>query len=564
MKFIKIFVFICLCCIFLFVFGQYAAGFFLLKRFGLNPSSVHFLTFYQYFLFYKERGGEVGFFIKIAFILSFLPLCSFLFFMSILFLKSSKRIDQLYGNARFATKVEIKKENMYLNQESQEKWPPILLGKQGKKFVVDRSQESISLAALPGSGKGVSFVIPNLLFYSESIVIFDPKLENFRITSGYRSKILFQEVYLFAPDQINSHSWNPLDFLSKDPQRTLFDIKTLTSIIIEAPEGENKSFYLRARQALDGILLYLMESDDEERTIYNAILINDPDIGFVKWVKNLFQRRKDLSPDCMRLLQSYANEYDKQRDITRGIINMALHPFSDAYTRAATRSSSFNFEDLRKKKISVYVGIAPSNIPKFRTMLNLFFSQAIALNTSLLPEDSPRDLKYQVLFLLDEFVALGPIEIIRSSAGYTRGYNIRYAIIFQNKAQIFANECYGKAGGESLLNTFQNEIVFATENLSEATEYSERLGYITLKHRDRSRTHGYQNRSVTENLHRYKRALMLPQEIQRLPYTEELFFKKGGRLLPIKMNKICWYKEPLFKKRAYLPVPFIPFLLKKG
>ena len=264
------------------------------------------------------------------------------------------------------------------------------------------------------------------------------------------------------------------------------------------------------------------------------------------------------------MLMSYANESEKKRDTTKGIIGTYLDPFSDALCRAATRKSDFNLRDVRKKLMTIYVGISPANIPKFQRMLNLFFAQAISLNTDVLPEDGPKDengnpvLKYQCLCLLDEFVALGPIEIIRASSGYTRGYNMRYAIIFQNKAQVFADQCYGRAG-ESLLDTIHNEIVFATESVSEAKEYSERLGNITLRHRERNRSRSAKSGSSTsDNTQRHSRALLLPQEIQRLPADKQILFKKGGKIFPIFADKIFWYKDPLFKDRGKMPTPEIP------
>lgn len=582
--------------------GQYAGGIFLLKRLGLDPHTVQLMTLYDYHQAYSKIGGDVGRYIKLAVAMSFAPLVVLLIFVVAIIAARKTLIDRLYGDARFATDMELRKADMFIEEKNifqlsldsplASKWPPLLLGKKGKNYVVDKSQEYTTLSAMPGAGKGVSFVIPNLLFYWHNVVNFDPKLENFRITAGFREKVLKQEVFLFCPDNTDqaraedgeivapaitpetTHCWNPLDYISDDPKRSLFDIKTITSIVIDAPDGQNQGFYLDARKALDGILLYLMETPEEERTMYNAGVINDAPMGFHKWAPMIISQRaksaRPLSEQCVRLLMSYANESEKKRDTTRGIVSTCLDPFSDPYSRAATRKSDFSFHDLRKKKMSIYVGISPQNIPKFRRMLNLFFAQAISCNVGVLPEDGPKDkngnplLKYQVLFLLDEFVALGPIEVIRSSSGYTRAYNVRYAIVFQNKAQVFAEQSYGRAGGESLLDTFHNEIVFATESTAEAKDYSERLGYTTLKHRERSRTRAKGGPSTTDNTQRHQRALMLPQEIQRLPYDEELFFKKGGRVMPVRMNKIFWYKDPEFQKRANLPLPVVPPMVFDG
>ena len=550
--------------------GQFAGGFFLLQKIGLDPHTVKIDTLYVYYTAYGKETSDMAKAIKMGLAIAFAPvvLTIFVFLAAILMRKAL--IDRLYGEARFATKFEIQKAGMFFDEKKDSKWPPVLLGKMGKQFIADYSQEYTTLSAAPGAGKGVSFVVPNLLHYDHSAVCLDPKLENFAITSGYRKDVLGQEVYLFSPDNDSfvSHGWNPLDYISRDPRRQLAQIKNLSSILIPAEKGPNQSFFLGARNAVDGLILYLMETPTEELTMYRVNAINSDPIGIEKWiiltVANRAKSANPLSETCVMLLMSYANEHERKRETTRGIIGTYLAAFSDPLCRAATRKSDFDFNDLRKKRMTIYVGISPGNIVKFQRLLNLFFSQVIMINTVHLPEEGPKDangdpiLKYQCLMLLDEFVALGPIEIIRSSSGYTRAYNMRYAIVFQNKAQVFADECYGKAGGESLLQTFHNEVVFATESIDEAEEYSKRLGNITLKHRETSRTLSSSGSSSTRSVQRHSRALLLPQEIQRLPYSDQLLFKRGGKILPMRCSKIVWYTDPFFMAKANLPTPKIP------
>ncbi len=572
----KIFMVIVTICIFIVIFiigGQYAGGYFLLEKLGLDPASVKLFTIYKYHTAYAHHTGDVGKFIKISILIAFFPVVLLVGALAAAFIIKKPAIDKLYGDSRFATDSEIEKAGMFYDETKESEWPAVLLGKKGNRYIADYSQEYTTLSAPPGAGKGVSFVIPNLLNYPHSVLNFDPKLENFSITSGFRKDILGQEVYLFSPDneKFVSHCWNPLDYISRDPRRQLSQIKNLSSILIPAEKGPNQSFFLSARNAVDGLIMYLMESPEEELTMYRVNAINSDPIGIDKWIiKTVAARSKSdtpLSDTCVSLLMSYANEHDKKRDTTSGIIGTYLAPFADPLCRAATCRSDFDFNDLRKKRMTIYVGISPGNIGKLQRVLNLFFSQAIMLNTISLPEEGPKDsfgkplLKYQCLNVLDEFVGLGPIEIIRASSGYTRAYNFRYAIIFQNLAQVYADECYGRAGGESLLNTFHNEIVFATENVQDSEEYSKRLGTTTLKHVETSRTRSKSGPSSTRNIQRHSRALMLPQEIQRLPYSEQLIFKKGGRIFPIKCSKIVWYKDPYFTSKANLPTPTIPDMI---
>lgn len=553
--------------------GQYAGGAFLLQRLDLDPATVSFFTLHDYYSAYGHVGGVVEKMIKISLALSAVPVVLIIVVCLAIVFSGKREIDKLHGDARFATDAEIAKANMFYKPDYTPKWPAVILGKKGKRFIADYSQEYTTLSAPPGAGKGVSFVIPNLLTYPHSVINFDPKTENFAITAGYRKEVMGQEVYLFSPDNANfqSHCWNPLDYISEDPRKTLADIKSLTTILIDAPDGPNQGFYLTARDALDGILMYMMESPEVERTMYQADALNTVAIGFDKWAMSTIAWRdnegRKLSEQTVRMLMGYANANDKMKETVRGIISTALSVFTDAMARAATSKSDFDFRDLRKKPMTIFVGIQPDNVEKYAKMLNIFFSQALAVNTGTLPDEGPKDadgnpvLKYQCLPLLDEFVALGRIGVIEKSSGYTRAYNMRYAVIFQNKAQIYSDRVYGKAGGQALLGTMHNEIVFAPDNMEDAKEYSERLGYRTLKHKERSRGMSKQGSSTNDSIQRHQRALMLPQEIVNMPYTEQLIFKKGGRILPIKCNKIVWYQDEFFKSRANLPKPEVPAMV---
>lgn len=549
------------------VLGQTVGSFLLLNHLGLDPAITDVRPWipFEYFTAYRHDAGAgkivTGFFIG-----GFAPaLLVGLMILIILVIKDSP-MKNLHGSARFANLFDLKKAGMSFTfkEKRKDKWPPVLLGQfDNKHYVADASQEYTSLAAPPGAGKGVSFVLPNLLNYYESILNFDPKTENFTITAGYRASVLGQTVYRFSPDDPGgrSHCWNPLDYINNDPNEILADIRKVTALLIPAPDGENQSFYQGAQQALDGLILYLMESPDEERTIYNAWQINNSPIGIDKWIMSTIDNRnkqkKPLSNQCANLLMAYANESEKKRDTTRSIINTYLTVFTDAKTRAATSKSDFLFQDLRKEKISVFVCIAPTNISRYSNMLNLFFSQALSVNTEVLPENDA-SLKYQCLALLDEFVALGKIEIIRASAGYTRAYNMRYAIIFQNLAQV--SSIYGQDGAQSLLETMHNNITFAVPDPKEAQSISQRLGNTTLRVRETSQTRQQGGGSSTRSWVTQPRALMLPQEIQTMPYSDELIFKSGGRIDPIKCRKIVWYTDKNFKDKANMPTPEIPVL----
>ena len=125
---------------------------------------------------------------------------------------SMKPKRELHGSARFASDREIRqagllqqpkkqpKKGKKLSKKTEEKYthPDILIGRYKGQYLRWFGNEFFELDASTRSGKGVGIVIPNCLHYRDSMVIYDPKYENFLITAGFR-KAHGQEVYLFNP-----------------------------------------------------------------------------------------------------------------------------------------------------------------------------------------------------------------------------------------------------------------------------------------------------------------------------------------------------------------------------
>ncbi|HDR2785501.1 TPA: type IV secretory system conjugative DNA transfer family protein, partial [Enterobacter sichuanensis] len=94
-----------------------------------------------------------------------------------------------------------------------------------------------------------------------------------------------------------------------------------------------------------------------------------------------------------------------------------LKIFNNPVTAEATNSSDFDIRDVRKKRMSIFLGLTPDALVTHGKLVNLFFSMLVNENTRELPEQNP-DLKYQCLILCDEFTSVGKSEIIEKSEQY--------------------------------------------------------------------------------------------------------------------------------------------------
>lgn len=456
------------------------------------------------------------------------------------------------------------------------KYPGILIGKHPTKdiFLTSYGQTFILLAASPGSGKGVSFIIPNLLSFPDSVAVNDPKFENWNITSGFRAAC-GHECYRFSPELLETHRWNPLSYLSRDELDRFGDIKSLSSTLFIDPDGKNQSFYNNAAKICSAIILYLMETPELPLTLPQVYEITSLGDDLPEWISQTVESRdnenRPLSDETVRelmiVVSMSANE--KSWGIYTDILSEILGVYGEKKVAWAVSGNDIDFSKMREKKMSVYFSVTEGALEKFGPLMNLFFTQLQRANSKVLPEDGgvdengERRLKYQIGMFMDETKVMGRIKAFENGPALLRGYGFRFNFIFQNKDQLRAANMYGVETANAMMNAFHVEIVYAPpkQDVKSAEEYSKALGNTTVDVVNHSDSFGQKSRSRSKSRSKQSRPLMYPQEIQEMDYSKQLIFVQGTKKtkpLNILARKITWYEEPVFISRANMPKPSIP------
>lgn len=455
-----------------------------------------------------------------------------------------------------------------------EEHPAILLGKHPTKdtFLASYGQQFAMLAAPPGTGKGVSMVIPNLLSYPDSMIVNDPKFENWDITSGFRAAA-GHKVYRFSPERMETHRWNPLTQLSRDPLYRLGAIRTLASVLFVSSNEKNQEWYTKAANVFTAILLYMMETPELPFTLPQAYEIGAMGSAIGAWAEQVIQQRSEgpeaLSSECLRELngvfeasKNKSSGWSTTSDIVRDVLSM----YAEKTVAWAVSGDDIDFSKAREVPMTVYFSMTEESLRKYGPLMNLFFTQAIRENSRVLPEqgghcaDGTLRLKYQVLLSMDEYAIMGRMAIMETAPALTRGAGLRYLLIFQGKDQIRA--IYGEEAANAILKAIHNEVVFAPGDIDLAEEYSKRLGTYTVRVQNESFSgRDPINRNRTDSYNEQARRLMLAQEINELPYSEELIFVQSTQTteaLKIRARKIIYYLEPVFQSRMNMPPPPVP------
>jgi type IV secretion system protein VirD4 len=222
----------------------------------------------------------------------------------------------------------------------------------------------------------------------------------------------------------------------------------------------------------------------------------------------------------------------------------------------ATAESDFDLRDLRKRPMSIYVGVSPADLHRLRPVINLFFQQALGEQTRELPEHNP-DLKLQLLMCLDEFTSLGRIPILSEAIGYLPGFNVRVLLVIQSPSQL--REVYGPHAAETLTKTLAARVVFAPKDVSDAREISDELGALTVKSKSTSRSVWGQSKR-TVSVSEQRRPLLLPQEVKEIGKDRSILFFEGVR--PILCRKIRYFEDGFLKRRVLLP-PTVERLIRE-
>ena len=481
----------------------------------------------------------------------------------IIFVLSQKNGKSQFGEARFANFNEIKKMNLFGNKG-------IVIGKYKGKLLRFDGQQFVALGAPTRSGKGVGIVIPNLLEWQESAVVQDIKQECFDYTSKYRQDKLQNKVYLFNPFSRQTHRYNPLTYIDmSDKEHCDSQLMDLANILYPLDGDSTSKFFNGLAQNLFIGLCYLWRDlqltdigngfqksfnvDVGEFNFYNILqlskgfsLKNEEQTlrGFDDTYKFLIYCEV-LDEATIRRLETYFNiSSDATKSGVMSSFNAPLVPFESETLRLSTETSDFDLRDLRKKKMTIYIGITPDQLANAGFILNIFWSQLILLNTKELPQ-SNKDLKYTCLMVMDEFTAPGRIPIYQSAISFMAGYRLRSLMIYQSNSQLETQPPlgYGQEGAKTLLTNHACQIFYAPREQEDAEDISRILGNTTFKTSSRSINSGGSgggSRSISEA----SRALMLPQELREMPFKNELITIDSGK--PILCDKAFYYSDSYF------------------
>lgn len=363
---------------------------------------------------------------------------------------------------------------------------PILVGFGGGQ----RGQDDRHIVTIAGarSGKGLTCIRPNLATYGGSVLVIDPKGEHARyeLETQHR-RAMGHKIVILDPFQTigGADKFNPFHGLKRnlaDPSDAAF-FGRLTDIAeaLIIPEGSDNTYFTKGAKLLLTFFIQWMvatpagasvarlrdclsgfDSDPDSKELLPLISDGDAPTIFTKALEvagalddqELARLASQFAGSGYRAIESFSATLQNQMGFLRDVA-------------AVSSASSFDLAELKEGKLSLYLVLPPSKIPSHFRWLRLL----LVLAMSAMEKGDPPAL--DVLFLLEEFAALGHLEIIEKAAGLMPGFGVKLWVILQDLTQL---QGIYKASWETFLENASAVQAFGLDGATTTEYLSKRIG----------------------------------------------------------------------------------------
>lgn len=446
-------------------------------------------------------------------------------------------VDGLLGSARFGSRRDV--DALVKNDGD------LIVGRSGDGKLLRYDGPAHLLTIAPTrSGKGVGTIIPNLLTANRSIICIDPKGENARVTG--RQREAFGPVHYLDPFGLSGRSsaaYNPLAFLDPDSLDLAEDAMTLAdALVVDLSDAGDPHWNEEAKALIAGIILYTICHDEPDvrtlGTVRDYLTLAPDDF---RSLLDVMQASKAAGGLVARAANRHLGKSDRE---AAGVLSGAqrhTHFLDSPRITAATAKSDFTFTSLKDQVGTVFLILPPDRLDTYARWLRLVLAQALGELAR-----SPAKPTRPVLFLLDEFAALGRLQAIERAMGLMAGYGLQLWPILQDIHQLRGH--YRDRAGTFISNAGVLQ-AFGVNDFETADMLSRTMGRTTIRyettgsseHTDWSED---RNRTASRSEQIAARNLMDPNEVMNLDPALMLLMMAGKD--PLILRKIRYYAENEF------------------
>lgn len=446
-----------------------------------------------------------------------------------------------YGSARWATASDATAAGL-LSEDG------VVLGRLNRRYLRHDGPEHVLCFAPTRSGKGVGLVIPSLLTWPGSAIVHDIKGENWQLTAGWRARI--GPVLRFDPTDETSAAYNPLLEVRRGV-REVRDVQNIADILVD-PDGllDRRSHWEKTSHSLlVGAILHVLYAGEDKTLAGVATFLSDPSRSITATLNAMLYTPHLVDRPHPVVAQAARELLNKSPNECSGVLSTAmsfLGLYRDPVVAAVTSRCDWRIADLvtGERPVTLYIVVPPSDISRTKPLVRLILNQ---IGRRLTEELEATAQQHRLLFMLDEFPALGRLDFFETQLAFMAGYGLKAFLIAQSLNQI--EKAYGQ--NNAILDNCHVRVAFATNDERTAKRLSDALGTTTelraMKNYAGHRLSPWLGHLMVSR-QETARALLTPGEIMQMPPDDEIVLVSGAP--PIRARKVKYFADTQFKARV--------------
>jgi type IV secretion system protein VirD4 len=261
--------------------------------------------------------------------------------------KPVKQVD-LYGNAHFLDEKEIQSTGLLPDKRNRK--PGIIVGgwtnkHGGLRYLIHTGVDHVLCLGPTRSGKTASILLPTLLTWPFSMIVYDPKGELWQRSGGWRRAEASNIVMRFAPTEVdNTIQWNPFDRVRIN---TPYEYRDISNIIeqVADPKGKGMSDHWEptAGNFMVGVALHCFRV--KGKCSLSAILdmVDDPKEQATELLKDMAE---SVHKQVAQVGQGMMHTPDRERGSIISTARRLLRLYRDPVVARNTERSSFSIDQL--------------------------------------------------------------------------------------------------------------------------------------------------------------------------------------------------------------------------
>jgi type IV secretion system protein VirD4 len=484
----------------------------------------------------------------------------------------------LHGSARWADKRDIKRASLLGNDG-------VYVGAWRDNagtihYLRHNGPEHVLCYAPTRSGKGVGLILPTLLSWPESVFVTDLKGELYELTAGWRQKYARNKVLRFEPAAAEgSCCFNPMAELRLGTEHEVGDVQNL-ALLITDPHGRGMDrgdhWQKTAYSLLVGCILHLCYKGQAEGTPATFGELDRMLADSSRPISDLWQEMLSyghINGANHPVVSATARDMIDRPATEAGSVLSTAKTFLDLYRDPTvaknTSCSDFRIRDLmhHADPVSLYIITQPNDKERLRPLVRIVVNMIVRLLADKMAFENGRPkpaYKHKLLAMIDEFPALGKLEILQQSLAFVAGYGIKCYLIAQDINQLKSRET-GYGPDESITSNCHIQAAFPPNRLETAEHLSKLTGQTTIIKEQLTRSGRGLGVQVSTTMQEVQRPLLTPDECLRMPGPQkdqhDRITVAGDMVLYCAGFPAIYGRQPLyfedrtFAARAAVPAP---------